>query len=92
MKYHVCACVTVVVNGVMLPAEDLIMTSSTDEPTADADEHYPLWISRISVAYIHYTSHSQSINQSSLLFQAARPIHKNNNNDDEKVETIKNYT
>ena len=38
---------TVVVDGVMLPAEDKMMTSSTDEPVADdGDERIPVWIGK----------------------------------------------
>jgi len=40
--------VTVVVDGVMLPAEDKIMTSSTDESVDDATEQIPLWIGKSS--------------------------------------------
>jgi len=45
---------TVVVDGVMLPAEDKIMTSSTDEYVADDDddddddERIPVWIGKSS--------------------------------------------
>jgi len=48
---------TVVVDGVMLQAEDNIMTSSTDETADDADEHIPLWIGNIRLEHHHTRAH-----------------------------------
>ena len=39
-------CITVVVDGVMLSAEDKT-TLSTDETAADADQRIPLWLGKI---------------------------------------------
>ena len=52
MKYK---WIAVLVNGVMLLAEDKIMTSSTDKPVVDAGQLFPLWISMISTHSLHIT-------------------------------------
>ena len=46
---------TVAVDGMVLPAEDkTMMTSSTDEVVNDVDQHIPMWIGK-TMAFANYT-------------------------------------